>query len=333
MQPKEIAELAWYSLHCHDIKPVPENYRLWYLHHTGADIRLTERITDMVARGARFDDDCMNLLVQTFAPETPDRALVRESSTKLHALAGEMRADAEAGATATRHFGASLRDASANLDSAGLEKIRAAAAAEHARNEELQTRLRAAESQISELRHTLDEAERAASIDPLTGLVNRRRFDSALAEQLAESQRHGTPFTLIMADIDHFKNFNDRFGHQTGDLVLRAVARTLREAVKGRDCVARHGGEEFALILVGAEIAGGRVVAESIRTALGRRRLVNRAKGETLGVITMSLGVTQHRPGDTQASIVERADQAMYRAKRNGRNRVEADAVPMFAHA
>jgi diguanylate cyclase len=125
----------------------------------------------------------------------------------------------------------------------------------------------------------------------------------------------------VLADIDFFKSFNDAHGHLTGDQVLRLVARTMKDKFKDKAIITRFGGEEFAVILPQADLIAGKFSAETVRQALLTRELVKRSTNENLGRITISLGVASYRRGDTATSMVERADQALMMAKRDGRNR------------
>ena len=131
-----------------------------------------------------------------------------------------------------------------------------------------------------------------------------------------------------MTDIDHFKAFNDNFGHLTGDQVLRLVAMSVKANVKGQDTAARYGGEEFAIILPNTVLRSAITVADHIRKAVMTKELMKRSTGEHLGRITISLGVATLRKGDTIASLIERADSCLYAAKRHGRNRVMCETDP-----
>jgi diguanylate cyclase len=126
----------------------------------------------------------------------------------------------------------------------------------------------------------------------------------------------------MLLDIDHFKRFNDTWGHQTGDQVLRLVAMTLKSNIKGKDMAARYGGEEFAAILPETDLEGAIIAADNIRKAIQAKELLKRSTNEKLGRITASLGVAMYRPGDTPGSLIERADRCLYAAKHAGRNRV-----------
>jgi diguanylate cyclase len=134
-----------------------------------------------------------------------------------------------------------------------------------------------------------------------------------------------------MTDIDHFKNFNDTWGHLTGDQVLRLVAMSLKQNVKGQDIAARYGGEEFAVILPNTVLRSALTVADHIRRAVMSKELMKRSTGQNLGRVTISLGCATARKGDTVQSLIARADACLYAAKRNGRNRVICETDPEFA--
>jgi diguanylate cyclase len=125
-----------------------------------------------------------------------------------------------------------------------------------------------------------------------------------------------------MTDIDHFKKFNDNYGHTIGDHVLALVARTVKECIRSSDTAVRYGGEEFAVILPNIRIADAIRVAEQIRTAVASKKVVNRSKNITLGTITLSVGVARYVPGESVGDLIKRADAGLYAAKRTGRNRV-----------
>jgi diguanylate cyclase (GGDEF)-like protein len=169
--------------------------------------------------------------------------------------------------------------------------------------------------------------EQQAVLDGLTGLANRRRADEMLARELARSERFGGPVGLILADIDNFKAINDEYGHPMGDAVLREVAGTLLRTVREIDIAARWGGEEFAVVLPGTDVEGAARAAERIRDALARREMF--APDGALLHVTASFGVASSSPGTTSEELVAVADEALYRAKRAGKDRVDAGATPV----
>src|SRR5207245_4474569 len=131
----------------------------------------------------------------------------------------------------------------------------------------------------------------------------------------------GEALSLMLTDIDQFKRFNDVFGHLTGDQVLRLVAHSVKQNVKGQDIAARYGGEEFAVLLPNTALRQALTVADHIRRAVMTKELMKRSTGEHLGRVTVSVGVAMLKPGDDTDSLIERADACLYAAKRNGRNR------------
>jgi diguanylate cyclase (GGDEF)-like protein len=163
-----------------------------------------------------------------------------------------------------------------------------------------------------------------ALIDPLTGLANRRSLEESLEEEVARAQRLGSNLCLVLADLDRFKAINDRFGHPTGDRALHAFAQTVREVVREIDSAGRWGGEEFALILPGTDVAGGVVVAERVQDSLASRK-IEAVNGEPVHM-TASFGVASLNDAGTLESLVAAADDALYWAKRQGRDRVATAA-------
>ena len=167
-----------------------------------------------------------------------------------------------------------------------------------------------------------EETERSARTDPLTGLANRRVFDDALDREIRRSRRYGWPLTVVMADLDHFKEVNDAFGHLLGDLVLERIGEILRHAVREADVVSRYGGEEFAIVLPETPRVGGFAVAERIRRRVGQIFSQSGVGGHEIEM-SISCGLaTYPEDGLHAVEIVARADEALYGAKRAGRNRV-----------
>jgi diguanylate cyclase len=198
-------------------------------------------------------------------------------------------------------------------------------------NKALETCLSVSKTEISNLQHSL-EAIRAESLtDPLTGLGNRKYFDRSIEVAVQAALASGEPLSLLMFDIDHFKSFNDSYGHLTGDQVLRLVAMSLKQTIKGQDITARYGGEEFAVVLPNTGLRQALTVADHIRRAVMAKELKKKSTGEILGRVTISVGVSMLKPDDDTDSLIERADACLYAAKRNGRNRVICEVDPEYA--
>jgi len=170
------------------------------------------------------------------------------------------------------------------------------------------------QERMSKLTQHLKQAEAEARNDPLTGLANRRK----LAEFLAELPRH-MPISAIMIDIDFFKKINDHYGHDTGDMILKSLATILNESTRSSDMVARLGGEEFCIILPGAEIHAAEALASNLCQSISVHDFIC---GERTINLTISLGVSQKKSNETAMESIKRADQALYQSKENGRNRM-----------
>lgn len=166
----------------------------------------------------------------------------------------------------------------------------------------------------------LEELARAARRDPLTGAANRRAFDEELAREIARAGRTGAPLAVVALDVDRFKTFNDEHGHAAGDAALAAVAARAGETLRAGDLLARTGGEEFAVLLPGADLAAAFDAAERIRTGIAAAAV--EVAGRVLAV-TASFGCAELRPGEDGDALLGRADARLYDAKRAGRNRVE----------
>jgi diguanylate cyclase len=189
-----------------------------------------------------------------------------------------------------------------------------------------QEKLQEATDELESLKKEFEQAKAAALVDFLTGIGNRKAFDMAIKGSVEEAATDSEPLSLLLIDIDHFKRFNDEYGHIVGDEILRLVARKIKENVRGRDFVARYGGEEFAVILPGTPIRGARTVAENIRLSFSEGKLKRVKTSEYLGTITVSVGAAQYRQGESVEDLVHRSDQALYYAKDTGRDRVGTEA-------
>lgn len=187
----------------------------------------------------------------------------------------------------------------------------------HERTIDLDKAVRELQSEIERRKELEENLRNVAITDALTGIFNRRKFDETLNVEVRRSERYGATLALIMFDIDHFKQINDTRGHVVGDQILAALARFVSENIRAHDVFARFGGEEFTILAPGSSLAGGRKFAEKLCAAIARNDFPDASR------ITCSFGVTEHKHGDTPEGFIQRADAALYRAKTNGRNRVE----------
>jgi diguanylate cyclase len=192
----------------------------------------------------------------------------------------------------------------------------------------LQTRMKISSGDLEQLQKEIDKSRMEARTDALTGLLNRRGLESRLKTEQIRARNTQTPFSIILTDIDHFKKVNDTFGHLVGDNLLKILGRLLKSHLRKNDTAARYGGEEFLLILSGTGLRDAVAVGEKIRRSMTLKEWKIKRNNTQMGKITVSMGIAAYRPGDTVKALVERADEALYRAKNNGRDRIEIETVP-----
>ncbi len=171
--------------------------------------------------------------------------------------------------------------------------------------------------EVTKHQRTSKELERLSVIDPLTSIYNRRKFNELLISEIDRSKRYRTDLSIIMCDIDHFKNINDTYGHNVGDTALIAFSEKITQSIRETDIFARWGGEEFMILMPNIDINSARSVAEKLRS------IIEKTDIKEVDTFTASFGVTNLNQEDTPDSFIKRVDEVMYKAKNNGRNRVE----------
>lgn len=320
------------------VQLTPENYHVWFAYAGGHNGALNSQIDRIRHAGKTFTKEINQKLYADFFDDPRDDRSRREAQKRTHAvLRGALDAilstqnEAAVYQDSLAEFTATLEKHADVQDIAGLVKDLVRESNRMAKSSiYYQAQLEDVRAEAVKLNEELDKALQSSSIDPLTGLYNRKAVDEKLAELVEAFHGEGEPFSVVMLDVDHFRNFNTTYGHQIGDAVLRAVSTTLREGVKGSDFVARYGGEEFILFFPRTPRENAAIVADKLRTLVSENRKKISSTGELLDPITISCGVAQIAPSDTPESVVHRTDQALYLAKHSGRNQVktERDLAP-----
>jgi len=315
---------------------IPRNFEIWYVYATGQNASLNKLINETLALNGKLTEADLDQIYETYLSQIRTSERIDKVGARVISEIGEVMSLITDALGMTSSFSDSLAGASRHLSlTEDRDQIRNVVETLVKSTREMQQtktvleqRLTISKQEISQLQQNL-EAIRAESLtDPLTGLGNRKYFDRALDAAVQRAVKHCEPLTLLMLDIDHFKSFNDNYGHLTGDQVLRLVGQSLKQAINGRDTMARYGGEEFAVVLPDTDLPKGLAIAEQIRRAVMARELKKKSTGEILGRITISVGVSMLQPGEDMDTLIERADACLYAAKRSGRNRVicEVDA-------
>jgi diguanylate cyclase len=311
------------------IPPYPQFYELLYTYATGVNPALNNRINAIFASGQAPTTTLAETLYEEFLrSDVNDRMSM--VSQRMHVRIQDVHDAIDTAMATANAYSGSLQSAQGDLERAisaeDLQLLAARLLTETRRmqdtNRTLEQKLEASREDIAALQRDLDDVRRESLLDPLTKIANRKSFDDGLREAVSDARQSGNPLCLILADIDHFKSFNDRFGHQTGDQVLRLVAMTFKSNIKGRDIAARYGGEEFVAVLPSTDLKGASIVAENIRQAIHAKELLKRSTNEKLGRITASFGIALFRSNESSGAFFERADRCLYAAKHAGRNRV-----------
>jgi diguanylate cyclase len=328
------AEIALQQIRALRQPALPRNFEIWYQYATGYNQDLNRSINETLARKGTLDSADLDQIYSTYLSPNRMGDRIDTVGSRMVDEINQVLDMIDTAAGSATDYSASLADASEKLEGASdgvalravIERIVAGAKQMETSNKKLEARLSASRQEIAQLQQNLEAARTESLTDPLTALSNRKFFDAELGKAVAEAKRSGEPLTLLMSDVDHFKAFNDKFGHVTGDQVLRLVAMSVKQNVKGQAIAARYGGEEFAMALPKTALRSAIAVADHIRRAVMTKELMKRSSGERLGRVTISIGVALLRPTDTPQSLIERADECLYAAKRNGRNRVIAES-------
>jgi diguanylate cyclase len=331
-----IGEKAFAHIRGHRTAAYPRAYELWYTYVTGHHPALMRAINDLLRKFGRVTQSELDEIYDRFINTNRFTAEAERATVRLLSQMDTVGDALDNAKVEINDYRGTLNGSVDEMDNGvGEDRLRAiisdltASTRNMSRlNAKLSEQLGEAKGEVIELREALESIRTESQIDPVTTLANRMFFDTALADAIRHAQRTGDSMSVLMTDIDHFKKFNDTYGHLTGDQVLRLVAMSIKQNVKGLDTAARFGGEEFAIILPGCDIRGAIQVGEQVRKAVMSRELVKRSTGENLGRVTISVGIATIRKDDTSTTLIERADAAMYAAKRGGRNLVVAETDP-----
>ncbi|MBN8544245.1 MAG: GGDEF domain-containing protein [Alphaproteobacteria bacterium] len=324
------ASQAVEMMRARNISPTAKNYAVFYAYASGQPAELVRDINKAIEQQLPLSEDALSNLYHQHVAEGQSR-VVQDTTASTRKLLSDMLQTMLQFTGATQEVGQQVQARVAKLSAAPSEEELRAIAGEivagaqnlKASGDSVSAKLAASQKEIISLRENLAKATSESERDFLTGTYNRKAFDKRLLESMGEAKEKNASLVLMMLDVDHFKKFNDTYGHLIGDEVLKIVAKTLTDSVKGMDTVARYGGEEFAVILPKTPIGGGMIVGDAIRKAIASRELKRKDTGANYGQITISVGVAAYRPDqDTPDSLIKRADEALYRSKNAGRNRV-----------
>lgn len=312
-----------------NIASTPSNYAIWYEYVTGENEKLVAAIHELDNQKALFTSDLLQSLYNEFISDAHEAA-VNKLSSSVREIIHEFLAKVSKEGQGLSDYAQTLSEFSSQAENVlhldDLKDLVHHLIAETHKREEatqsMQTSLESMALEMKKLRSEVAKINSEATTDSLTKVNNRRAFDAEIEAVINSSKANSTPLCLVIADIDHFKAFNEKFGHSVGDKVLRFVASLIKNNVKGADSVARFSGEQFALLLPETNYEGALVVAENIREKLAKQTLSDSAKKIELGTITASFGVANYESQESAEQLINKADTALRDAKKAGRNKV-----------
>lgn len=323
-----VAEKAMHAATEHRVPPTPQNFHVWFKYALGMPVELKRTIDILITSKRKFDAATNRDLYLTYVgSKGTDDAVAHQVSQQLHTVLE----------SAQEFLNAAIADNRTQIEAINKVADRSEAGVDPRllvktlMNELGKAATRAAklEAQFVEksreldvIRESLSQSEARARTDALTGLPNRHALEEFFRAAQTEAMEKDGSLSALLIDIDHFKKFNDNFGHVVGDQVLRLVAKALQAGVRENDLAARYGGEELIAILPGADLAVCTTVAERIRRTIAEGKIIRRSTGEELPGITVSIGVGQFQLGESMEDLIDRCDRALYQAKKRGRNLV-----------
>ena len=329
----EIAKKVLLEMGQKGVVLTPENYEVWFEYCTGSNESLTAHINEIVSSGKTFTAEINKDLYDMFFGKGKEERIVTKIHLGIQKILKHILHEILGQSNSITHYSKKLNKYLCQLDSEReLSEIRqivkdiikdTTTMEESSRT--LQQQLKKATAEAQDLKQNLEKSEREMLIDILTGVCNRKAFDKKINEFYDRFKKKNDFFSVIMLDIDLFKKLNDSYGHRIGDEVLALVGARLKECVKGKDFIARYGGDEFIVLLPMTTLKQTTIVAENIRKDMIEKQLKLKKTGEKIGSISVSMGVSQIHSSDTINSVIERADEALYLAKSAGGNNIKSE--------
>jgi diguanylate cyclase len=322
---KTVADQAIRSMSQQMVPATPSNFAVWFDYAMGTSPALRKTIDILVGNKRKFDSSINRELYTTFVGPQADAGAAADFPEQLQSVISSAKEFLTTAISDNRTQIETLGEVSSQVQTNSdprpiIEKLVAELSKATTRASALESNFVATTQELDKIRDSLKVAEERSNTDALTGLANRRSIDEFFRSAQITAMEKGESLSIFMIDIDHFKKFNDTYGHQVGDQVLRLVAKVLQDNVREGDLAARYGGEELIAVLPGADLDVCAGVAERIRSRISEARLTRRSSGKEIASVTVSIGVAQFRMAESAEAIIERCDRGLYQAKRSGRN-------------
>ncbi|MEO6976683.1 MAG: GGDEF domain-containing protein [Gallionella sp.] len=335
-ESEEILRMIIQRMAAHPAAFTPHTYAVWYEFLIGTNPALSTEMDRLLENNVQLSDVAIEQLYENHVSEFKQdlnrilREDMKQMLNNLINITAETKVHAEAFENNLQSYGNQLltKPGLAILDEL-ITKMTSDTKSMRGSMTNLHSELVQSKEEVGNLQIALESARKEALIDPLTNIYNRRGYEMQVQMMFDNTDLMQKGACMLFVDIDHFKKINDTYGHVFGDKVLRIIANTLKSMVKGQDCVARIGGEEFAILLPGTELNGARAVAENIRASIENGKIRHGKSSETISRITVSIGMAAYTNGSTLTEWMDIADKALYISKKNGRNQVTVYAAEL----
>jgi diguanylate cyclase len=310
----------------HNVPATPQNFEVWFTFARGTAADLNKTINILLANKRPLDPETNRSLYLNYIEGHSEWAQHTHISAQLQKVLLDAQQFLATTLSDNRKQAETLDTVASQIDDDSdprpiIKALIAELSKAANRACELEAHFSASLHELDNIRDKLMISERRSKTDPLTGLANRLALDDFVRRAQIAAMETGQPLSILLIDIDHFKLFNDKFGHQFGDQVLCLISHVLKDNLRKQDLAVRYGGEELLGILPGADLAVCQRVAERIRQTIARRQVRRRSTGEILSNVTVSIGAAEFVAGEPLSDLIERCDRALYAAKRAGRNR------------
>ncbi|MDG1996129.1 MAG: GGDEF domain-containing protein [Emcibacteraceae bacterium] len=315
------------------VLPTPQNYHFWYSYTAKSDLNLTKVVNGMIEKKVKFNEDLNEKLYERFfSAEKELKAVVETGATFQKELKKIVSVLKEAGDNSSQHTNTLMEQMGVLSDFDGANELKDIIQVIindtdkiKEQSQKLETKLEQSTFKIENLQTNLENSRLESRTDALTNIGNRKFFDEKIEEYTKNYLDLGHDLCLLICDIDFFKKFNDNYGHQIGDQVLKVVAHVIKKELGDLGSPARYGGEEFAILLPKTKLDAAIALADKIRTVISQRIIKNKSTGANFGKITMSIGVASFKDNMVVKDLIKCSDTALYLAKENGRNRVQSE--------
>ncbi len=307
----------------------PVNYTVWYEYVSGKNLKLKTAIDHSVKNDKPLNNNSLETLYQKYVTDG-DRIVVGKLLTKISLMLKDVTNHVSDTEGDLAGHGKNLGDLAEQVTEAHdykdikniVDQMLVETKSLIQSGQRLQTRMKISSDDLKQLHQDLEKSQQEAQTDALTSLINRRGLEKRFELERIRATQNNSPFSIIMADIDHFKRVNDNFGHLVGDSLLKNLAIMIKSHLRQNDVAARYGGEEFLILLPETGIEGAKAVAQKIKKALAIKEWKLKGTGESMGNITISMGISLYTLNEPEKDLVKRADDALYLAKEQGRNRI-----------